>query len=355
MSDNWKKYKSIWSHTSGTTGTGLRFPISLECFQREYAFRSLHYQWGNIREGDRKAYCSGHPVAYYNREVPPFWVHDYVNKSLFLSSYHLSEKNLPAYVRELEKFGPNLLAGYPSSIYLLALANQDLGRPVHPRAIYTASETLFNFQREVIEKSFGCKVFMWYGNSEMCANIVECEKGKYHLKPEHSYVEFVSSGNEITQVGKQARMICTGFGNFSTPFIRYDIGDVVILSQEQRCTCGRAGRIIDQIEGRMEDYIITPDGRFVGRLDHIFKDSLNIKLAQIVQNSQEEVILRVVRDNRYTNKDEEHVLRQTRLRLGGHINIHIEYVDDIARTSNGKFRFIVSNIAKNMIRSTEPC
>jgi phenylacetate-CoA ligase len=343
---DWKKYNSRWSHTSGTTGTGLQFPISAECFQREYAFRSLHYQWGNIHEEDRKAYCSGHPVAYYDREVPPFWVYDYINNSLLLSSYHLSEKNLPAYISELEKFQPELISGYPSSIYLLALANEDLGRPVHPRAIYTASETLFEYQREIIERSFGCKAFMWYGNSEMCANIVECEKGKYHLKQEHSYVEFISRDNEVVGPGKEAKLICTAFGNYAMPLVRYDIGDIGIVSEEQRCVCGRSGRIIHQIEGRTEDYILTADGRFVGRLDHIFKDATHVRLAQIVQDHLGEIIIRIMPERGYTRKDENDILRQTRLRLGTQMDIQIQLVEDIARQKNGKFRFIVSNIMK---------
>jgi len=43
VTDHLKEYKVRWSHTSGTTGTGLQFPLSSECFQRDYAFSSLHY------------------------------------------------------------------------------------------------------------------------------------------------------------------------------------------------------------------------------------------------------------------------------------------------------------------------
>src|SRR5262245_49620029 len=181
MPEDLQRYRIRWVHTSGTTGTGLRFPVSSECFQREYAFRSLHYLWGGIREGEKYAFCSGHPVAYYDRHEAPFWVYDYANNWLLLSSYHLTEKNLPQYIAELDTFQPVLLAGYPSSLYLLALANHRLGQRVHARAVYVSSETLFDFQRRAIEASFGCKVFVYYGNTEMCGNIVECERGKYHL------------------------------------------------------------------------------------------------------------------------------------------------------------------------------
>jgi len=252
--------------------------------------------------------------------------------------------NIPHYISELERYQPTLLAGYPSSIYLLALGNRRYGGPLRPRAIYTASETLFDSQRETIEESFGCKVFMWYGNSEMCANVVECEKGRYHLKSEHSYVEIVDGSGQHVSVGREGKMVCTGFGNYAMPLVRYSVEDIAVLSKEEVCGCGRGGKIIERIVGRTDDYIVTPDGRFVGRLGHMFKDSVHVKLAQIVQNEVDEVIIRIVKDGSYSTGDEDDILCETRLRLGSSIKIVFEYVDDIERTGTGKYRFIISNI-----------
>jgi len=347
-----QQYSVRWIHTSGTTGMGLRFPVSSECFQREYAFLFLHYLWGNIRDGERYAFCSGHPVTYYDRQQPPFWVYDHANKWLLLSSYHLTEKNLPKYIAELDKFQPVLLAGYPSSLYLLALANKRLGQRIHPRAVYAASETLFDFQRRAIEASFGCKVFMWYGNTEMCANIVECEQGKNHLKLEHSYVELLGCDNRPAYAGSEGRLVCTGFGNYATALVRYEVGDVAIASMEQACPCGRGGMIIDRVVGRTEDYVLTPDGRFVGRLDHLFKDAVRVKHAQIVQDELDKVTIRIVKDRAYSKGDEAEILHEARQRLGSTISIEFDYVDEIERTSNGKFRFIVSNINKSALKQT---
>ena len=134
IADNIQSLNARWGHTSGTTGTGLSFPLSQECFQREYAFHAVHYAWSHFQPGEAFAYCSGHPVAHYDRHKPPFWVHDYANNWLLMSSYHLTEGNLPHYISALERFRPAILAGYPSSIYLLALANRHSGQRVRPRA-----------------------------------------------------------------------------------------------------------------------------------------------------------------------------------------------------------------------------
>jgi phenylacetate-CoA ligase len=239
-----------------------------------------------------------------------------------------------------------MLAGYPSSLYLLAIANKFYRKRVRPRAIYTASETLLAHQRDVIEQSFACKVYVWYGNSEMCGNIVECEKGRYHLKMEHSYIELLDGDNNPATEGMDARMVCTGFGNLAFPLIRYDIGDVTVISKSKRCTCGRGGMIVEGIQGRVEDYIIAGDGRMIGRLDHLFKDAVHVKMAQVVQDRVGEVVILIVRDNYFDEGDERQILAEAYTRLGPQTKVSIQYVDEINRSANGKCRFVVSNIGQ---------
>ncbi len=336
-----------WMQTSGTTGKALRFPLSTSCFQREYAFRALHYSWAGVslHERDRIAIAAGHPVAAPGRGRPPFWSRDFANNWLLFSSYHMTGENLRAYVRELESFAPLLLGGYPSSVYLLALAYRKFGRgSLRLRGIFTASETLLPHQREAIEGAFGARLFNWYGNAEMCANIVECEMGELHLKLEHSFVEVLDERNAPCSPGERGRLVCTGFGNSAFPLIRYEVGDRVTLAAQQTSRCGRGGLLVASIEGRVEDYIFTPDGRMVGRLDHLFKDSRNVVEAQLFQESVQELVLRIVRGPAYASADEERVLAEARRRLGPAIAIRFEYCDTIPRSANGKFRFIVSRL-----------
>lgn len=335
--------------TSGTTGFGLRFPETWKCFEREYAFRFHNYHCAGIDLGDRWAFCAGHPVADPKRTSPPFWIHDYANRWLLMSSCHLTEINLKSYIDALEKFGPDLIGGYPSSVYMLALANEHFGRRVRPKAVFTASETLLDFQREAIERSFGCKAYTYYGNAERCAFVAECSHGRLHVKLDHSLVQFVGDDGESAQPGEPARMICTGFGNYATPLVRYDIGDVAIVSPNQTCACGRAGTILDELIGRVEDYIVTPDGRFVGRLDHLFKGAKTVRMAQIVQEDLRQVSIRIVREAGYDANDESSILKEARLRMGNEIGIDFEYVAEIPRTRTGKFPFVISSISKQKL------
>ena len=334
-----------WVSSSGTTGLGMRFPETIECFQREYAYRFENYSQAGVQLGNRWVICAGHPVAAPERMRPPFWVHDWVNRWCLMSSNHLSEANLPAYVAELARFDPVLVGGYPSSVYLLALANQKAGCPLRPKAVFTSSETLMDFQRVAIEASFGCRPRSYYGNAERCAFIAECEHGLFHVREEHSFVELLDDDGRDALPGQSGRLVCTGFGNWATPLIRYEVGDIGIRSLRSHCPCGRSGLLLDAVLGRMDDYVVTPDGRYVGRLDHLFKDATRVKMAQLFQDSPQRLVIRVVREPGYEASDEAGILREARLRLGDRIEICFEYVSEIERTKAGKFRFIVSRLS----------
>ena len=339
----------VWGHTSGTTGSAMVFPLSLQAYRNEYAFRAMHYNWAGVDfvRRDKIAMCSGHPVALTARKKPPFWTMDLVNNHLYFSSYHMGNATLAAYIEKLESFDPVLLHGYPSSIYLLALAYKKYRRKkLSLKAVFTSSETLLDFQRKAMEDAFQVKVFNWYGNSEMSANIVECECGELHLKSEQSFAEILNGDNKPCNPGEIGRIVSTNFNNVAFPLIRYDVGDMVTISANQKSKCGRSGLLIEHIEGRIEDYIITPDHRIVGRLDHLFKDSVNVLEAQIFQPSVNEIILRIIRSENYNIEDEKGILTEARMRLGEAIGIRFEYVDEIARSNSGKYQFIVSTIEK---------
>jgi phenylacetate-CoA ligase len=212
--------------------------------------------------------------------------------------------------------------------------------------IQTGSETLLDFQRETIEKAFKCKVYNWYGNTELCGHITECQYGNLHIQPRHSYVRIIKDDETEAKAGETGRIVATNYNNACFPLINYDTEDIVQISKKQECECGQNGTIIESIDGRIEDYIFLPDGRKVGRLDHIFKHTNNVKKAQIVQNKIDEVIIRINRNRKYSTSNEKEILKEARERLGNKINIELDYDTEITKEENGKFRFIKQNIKK---------
>lgn len=321
--------------TSGTTGTPLAVSFSKEYHQIEMAFRWRHRAWAGLPFLSSSAYVSGHPVVPANQQKPPFWRWDRHEKRLLCSSYHLTSENVPAYIAAFQRYRPDFIHGYPSSLSLLG--------GYQPKAVFTASETLLDFQRATIERAFGTKVFDWYGNTEMTCNIVECAAGNRHYRLDYGVLELLDDGT----------MLVTGLNNRAMPLIRYRIGDRA-LSKRGTCSCGCAFPLIERIEGRIEDYVRTPDGRYVGRLDHLLKDVRHVREAQIVQTQLDEILLRLVRSSGYSADDEKTLLTEARQRLGNSVRIRLEYVEAIERTAAGKFRFIVSQLPREQLELPGP-
>lgn len=333
---------TVLRHTSGTTGTPLELLVLTRAVERENAFAWQHRSWHGCPRGVRTATLAGHPVAPAGQDRPPFWIRNYAERQLIFSSYHMAPRHLPAYARSLAQFAPELIHGYPSSIALVASAVLDAGLTVRPRTVITASETLLPHQREVIAAAFGTPPRVWYGNTELAGNIVECPEGRLHVREEHSYLEFLDDAGREARAGHPARLVATAFGNRAMFLVRYDTADIAVPSAEASCPCGRGGRLIERVVGRVEDFVIDAAGRLVGRLDHLFKDATGIREAQLVQTEPGALVVRVVPEGEPTPTLEAPIRAEAALRLAPGTRIEFEYVSALEKNPSGKTPFIVS-------------
>lgn len=341
--------KVISTHTSGTTGKALHLKLSREANQRSYACVWFHYSWEGIQLGDRIATLAGHPVASPEYLKPPFWVYNRAENELIFSSQHLTSFTLPHYAEALAHFRPYLIRGYPSSIYLLATHLLEKARTdIRPKAVFTSSETLLDFQRHAIEKAFGCKVYSYYGNTERVVHLLECQAGNFHILTESGVVEVLKEDRTPALPGESGELVCTGLFDWAMPLIRYRIGDTGSLGKGN-CPCGLSYPFLSTITGRIEDIVVTPDGRHVGRLDHAFKDALNVKEAQIIQDEIDSILVKIVPRDGFGPKDEKEIIHALRLRLGPVIGIQIQRVERIPRTISGKFQFVISKVWENIL------
>jgi phenylacetate-CoA ligase len=100
------------------------------------------------------------------------------------------------------------------------------------------------------------------------------------------------------------------------------------------------------VDGRIEDYVLTPDGRLVGRLDHIFKEQFDVAEAQIIQNDERSIDVFIVPRSTYSKTSSRRLMREIRARLGDQMEIKIQIRDSIPREANGKFRAVKSRFGR---------
>jgi phenylacetate-CoA ligase len=347
-----KDYKYGISHTGGSTGKPLNFLLDQQNREMEYASLWRHRMWANVcLDGKIATFrtSSGWRKFYQNR---PCWKFDAFSKQLEFNIFRIDNDVINTYVNQLRKFRPDLIEGYPSVIQLLAMhiVENNLDG-VFPRAIQTTSETLSAYQRSIIEKAFRCKVYNWYGQSEYVVAAGECSEGGLHIV-ESGIMELIRHGEEVGE-GEIGEMIGTGLYNYSMPFIRYRLGDVGKFTAE-KCGCGRGLKIMKSIQGRVSDIVVTPDGKlFPGiTLESIWRFRIrpytpNVDYVHVIQKSKDRLVIEMVKQKHYSDKETQIILEELRRLLGTEIKIEFEDLNSIP--VGRKWRFAESQLNLSLL------
>jgi phenylacetate-CoA ligase len=194
--------------------------------------------------------------------------------------------------------------------------------------------------RQSIETFFQCKCFDHYGQSEGVAMAMECASGRMHVIPDAGILEITREDGTLCLPGEIGEIVATGLLNDAMPLIRYRLGDYAAWAQDQECSCGAPGPILEALEGRVDDYLVTRDGRQIGRLSTAMKRSPTIHSAQIVQDRPGHAYLLVRPSNGYRMADASAV-RDDILERIGVFDLDIVEVPEIPRTPQGKTSLVV--------------
>lgn len=336
-------------HTSGTTGTPLTVGYDADTVWMAYAALDRHYRWAGCRlarDGDRIAVARGNVIVPLEQKRPPFWRMNRYQNQMVLSSFHLSKQNLPAYFDALARFQPAVLDGYPSTLYVLAKFLQSRGETFPLRAAITSSETLYDFQRQVIEERFACRVFDYYALAERVVFSGECERHEgHHLAMEYGVAEVVDGQGHPVPPSSVGKLVGTSLHNMAMPLIRYVTNDMTNV-REKSCSCGRGLKIMDDVTTKAEDMLTLKDGRLISPsvLTHPFKPLDCIEGSQIVQMDRDSVIVRLIPGPAYTKEHTRHLVTELQARLGDDVRIEVQMVDRLEPAANGKFKWVISHV-----------
>jgi phenylacetate-CoA ligase len=351
MADTFPRRALIPWHTSGTTGKPLTVYYSREAMQRMWAFVELYRNAAGVTKDDRRGQFTGKMIVPPQSETKTFWRRDLVNHALLLSTVHLLPGNLPFYAAAVERFQPAYLSGYASSMYVLAEYYRQSGRRAPQlKAALTSAETLLDHQRRAIEETFSTRVFDQYGQAEMESFWYECEAGRMHAHPLAGVTEILRPDGAPAALGEMGEVVLTGLVNYALPLVRYRIGDTARFAVES-CPCGRGMPVIEEIGGRLDDFVYTRERGFLGRLDPVLKGVRNIVESQLEQESLDVLRVRFVPAARFTGEDLHMLENNLRARVGRSIHLEFECTDRIPRSANGKFRFVISRLDRNVPKS----
>src|SRR5262249_40503557 len=147
-------------------------------------------------------------------------------RQLYLSSYHVSVRNAPAYVQAIQKSGARWITGYGSAIAALAESATAAGFESLPMQVAVVSgDTLQRGMRRSIERFFQCRCYDSYGQVEGVSMAMECAEGRLHLVPEVGIVEIVRADGSPCEAGEVGEIVGSGLINDGMPLVRYRTGD----------------------------------------------------------------------------------------------------------------------------------
>ena len=360
IAKNISKENMKYVTTGGTSGKPLGFYIEERTIFIRDAFDWRQYNWAAYKFGDKCVVLRGNVVQRKENRKPAWWEYDQANNYLILSTYDMTEENLPKYVKKIEEFKPKIIQGYPSALDILARFikenNLKINIKGNVKAILTSSENLYLTQRKLIKEIFRCPVFDLYGNSEQVVRFGECIKHEgYHNFMEYGYTEILNSkGKPVVEEGEIGEIVATGFTNYATPLIRYKTGDLVEYTHN-KCSCGRKLPLIKRIEGRLQELIVTKNNNLISMAAMNMHSNVfdNVKQFQLYQDKPGKITFKIVRKNTYTQKDTECIIQELQRKIKNQININIKFVSEIPKTDRGKYKFLIQKLPIRNINEYE--
>jgi phenylacetate-CoA ligase len=274
---------------------------------------------------------------------------DLIDNRLVLSAWDLGEARMGEYLRLMQQFAPQLVTGYAHALYLFSCYVVSRNLHLKPKAVISSAETLFDYQREMIERAFQCPILNRYGCREVGNIAHQClEIGGMHINAEMIYLEIIKD-NKSCPPGEMGEIVVTCLTNRSMPFIRYAIGDLGTIGKVS-CMCGRGLPLLETVKGRVQDVLVGTSGQFVtGELfPHLLKDFPNILEYQVIQLEEKLLALNLVVGTLLTSKEKETIAEVIHKYLGGDMTVIWNYVDKIVKPASGKHRTVISNIHKNI-------
>lgn len=343
--------EAIISKTGGTTGKSLKVYFTYDDMQKRFAFLDDFRSRFGYELGERTAWFSGKALLNDNDiKKHRFWKSDVFHKVQYYSTFHIKTEYMPYYIENMKKFRPKYIVGFPSSIAEIArfgLKNH-IDFPKSVIAVFPTAETVTAETRQVISEFFKTDVYDQYASSEGAPFIFECENHKLHLELQSGFFEVL---DENDQPANSGRLILTSFTTHGTPLVRYDIGDVLTLSEEE-CNCGNNNPVIKSIEGRIDDYIYSPENGKInlGNVSNTLKNTEGIVKFQAVQDDLNEITILIETDPKLYNNNIEEIFRENWTdRVGKDMKITFKSVPHIEHESSGKFRIVKNNI-KHLIK-----
>ncbi len=352
LSDGFSKNNIYIDKTSGASGTPFVFSKDKFCHALTWAVIQDRFGWYHIDfNTSKQARFYGIPLdkkGYYTEKLK-----DFVSNRTRFNVFDLSEAAFYKWLSTFKTKPIEYINGYTNPIVQFAKYLQGKNLVLKSvcgsiKVCIVTSEMLFDDDKQLMETQFGVPVVNEYGASELDLIAFENPKNEWQVNSETLFVEVLDEQNSVLPLGEEGRLVITSLYNKSQPFIRYDIGDIGILSKESTFK----KPILEKLVGRTNDMAILPSGKKAAGLTFyyitksIIQDDGHVKEFVIEQQKLDTFKILYVSDKTLSKEKEAIIITEMERYLEKGLHIFFEKKTHLQRSKSGKLKQFSSLIPK---------
>jgi phenylacetate-CoA ligase len=278
--------------SSGSTGPPSKVFFTKEELSSNRALQILWWEWAGYEFGNSVLQTG----VNMNRSLEKS-IKDKLLSTRYIDAMKHEEKQILKELIHLQMNPKDHFVAYASSLYLFAkTALEHKIIDIKFKSVISLGEKLLPQFREVIEKAFSCKVYDTYGASEGFLIASQCKEGNYHIMSPHVFVEILDEKGKEVKPGETGRVVITGLDNYTTPLIRYEVGDLAVKGHDMKCGCGLELPVLKEVIGRLTEFLFTPSQKYitVQTVVRILKQFPEIDQFKVIQTGMNDFILEYV-------------------------------------------------------------
>jgi phenylacetate-CoA ligase len=270
-------------------------------------------------------------------------IKNYISQRVLLNSFRMSEADMFRFVKTINDCRPDIIEAYVQSVFELSKFIEEKGLTIwKPKGIITSAGTLYPAMEETIGRIFGCPVFNRYGSREVGDMACGDQSGRgLRLSVWSQFLEILDDKFQPAAPGQLGKIYVTTLNNYSMPLIRYDIGDIGVVSDDPF--------YISKVEGREMDMIQATGGRmvpaefFIHFVGVVYNKGY-ISRFQVIQREAGAIIIKVVLRNREGFRQSKSDIELAIRKVMGQVRIVWEEVNDIPPSKSGKYRYVINEL-----------
>lgn len=353
LSDNFTKSKVYIDKTSGASGKPFIFAKDKFCHALTWAIIIDHFSWYGVNfNRSKQARFYGIPkgtIGYIKEKIK-----DFISCRTRFNIFDLSDKAFDYWVNIFKKNQFWYMNGYTSPMVQFAkyLNHKNIVlKEICPtlNVCIVTSEMLFDDDKILLEKQYGVPVINEYGASELDLIAFQNQKGEWQVNSETLFVEILDNNNNVLPYGEEGKIVITSLYNKAEPFIRYEIGDIGVLSKESTIQ----KPILEKLIGRTNDIAILPSGKKAAGLTFyyitksIIEDNGNVKEFIIEQHKKDTFKVIYVSSSEISEAKKIIIINEMETYLEKGLNINFERKNQLQRSKSGKLKQFSSLIKSN--------